>query len=301
MLKASVIIPVYNDPLRLIRCVDAILATPPTDSFEILVIDNASDPAWQLPPRIFQLPQVKVLFEAEPSSYAARNCGLLAAQGEVLLFTDSDCIPQPGWLQSALDEFERSPQMDMVAGPIELFAALPLRPTSAELFDMACGLDQERAVRNSSAFTANFAMRHSVVRELGGFDGQATSGGDVAFTQRAVAAGFHLGFFPGMCVRHPARRDLSQYRRKIRRIVSGAYQLSHHEPRFAEMFAGSGWLRSTLRPLRTASQILRSERTRQLSVMARCRAIWVLLHNKGYMQWLRLNYRWGRQSEVYRS
>src|SRR5262245_46024865 len=93
----SVIIPVYNNPDGLRRCLHALEAqTYPKSRYEIIVVDNGSDTPPADMVRAFD--RVTLLEEAVPSSYAARNRGLAQARGEVIAFTDSDCIPAPDWL-----------------------------------------------------------------------------------------------------------------------------------------------------------------------------------------------------------
>src|SRR5262249_52917854 len=94
----SVIIPVYNDAERLPKCLAALEAqTSPSGRSEGVVIDNGSGrPAA---PLLAGYTHVRASYEGRPSQYAARNRGLSLAQGEVLAFTDADCVPAPGWIE----------------------------------------------------------------------------------------------------------------------------------------------------------------------------------------------------------
>src|SRR5690606_25863401 len=96
-LMFSVIIPVYRDWYRLQLCLNALSHQSfPRDSFEIIVVNN--DP-MDIAPVDFKLPiNAMLLVEAKVGSYAARNAAIAVAQGAVLAFTDSDCIPEQDWL-----------------------------------------------------------------------------------------------------------------------------------------------------------------------------------------------------------
>ena len=96
-IAVSVIIPVLNDAPRLRTCLDALESQTFDLPFEVLVVNNGSsdDPASVL--RAF--PAARLLHEQQRSSYAARNTGVRQARGEVLAFTDSDCIPAEDWLE----------------------------------------------------------------------------------------------------------------------------------------------------------------------------------------------------------
>ncbi|MBY5994264.1 glycosyltransferase [Ferrimonas balearica] len=296
-MKFSVIIPVFNDFDRLEHCVEALLGQQTEETFELLVVDNGSQPP--LPLNSWADPKVRILSEPSPGSYAARNRGVGAAQGEVLLFVDADCLPEPDWIRRAGEALSRT-GADLVAGKVELYAANPERPNAAELFDMLCGLDQRRAVSRDHAFTANLAVRRRVMDQLQGFNASATSGSDVELTRRAVTQGFTLAYCDRMLVRHPARNSLSEYRRKIRRLVSGSYQLRDESEYFRSSFTLLRILGNCLRPPLTAMRVYHCDRAAPFSWLQRFKAIAVLFHNKYYMQWLRVEYRFGLQSEQYR-
>src|SRR5690554_2984846 len=100
MIEISVIIPTYKDWERLALCLQALenQSFKPSN-FEIIVINNLPG---DLPPAAFKLPKNAVLVdEGKPGSYAARNTGIGMAKGEILAFTDSDCIPHKDWLINA--------------------------------------------------------------------------------------------------------------------------------------------------------------------------------------------------------
>jgi len=93
----SVIIPTYRDWNRLKLCVNALKnQTYPKNRFEAIVVNN--DPADPCP--YCPLPDNFVLTtEGKPGSYAARNAGIKIAKGDILAFTDSDCIPYSDWIE----------------------------------------------------------------------------------------------------------------------------------------------------------------------------------------------------------
>ena len=65
--------------------------------FEIIIVNNG---ALEDVERIVnQYPQCRYVYEATPGSYAARNAGIAHAKGEIVAFTDTDCIPSPNWLE----------------------------------------------------------------------------------------------------------------------------------------------------------------------------------------------------------
>ncbi len=90
----SVIIPVYNDAGRLRICLAALhKQTYDSDRYEIIVIDNGSDPSPVMDNLKVEFDNVVYDQELTPGSYAARNKGITIAKGDVIAFTDADCIP----------------------------------------------------------------------------------------------------------------------------------------------------------------------------------------------------------------
>lgn len=222
----SVIIPVLDDFARLRQCLEALAAqTLPQERFEVLVVDNGSrsDPHQELRGYDF----VRVLEERAPGSYAARNAGLAEARGDVLAFTDSDCLPAPHWLSAGVEAVQRLGPEVVVGGRVELFAEQPERPTLAEEFELALGFSQERYInaRNYSV-TANLFTTPQTFARVGRFDASLRSGGDKQWGNRAHAAGVPLHYCEAALVRHPARRSMQELFRKRARVVGGHLNLA---------------------------------------------------------------------------
>jgi GT2 family glycosyltransferase len=91
---------------------------------------------------------------------AARNAGWRAARGEIIAFTDDDCIPAAGWLRAGVGLFDRDARIVGVSGRIVM--PLPPRPTDYEL--NATGLVRSEFV------TANCFYRKEALEAVGGFD-----------------------------------------------------------------------------------------------------------------------------------
>ena len=116
----SVIIPVFNDAKRLKICLAALeKQTYPQDYYEIIVVDNGSDKSLENVVR--QFPRVKLACCLDPGSYAARNHGIYIAKGEILAFTDSDCIPARDWLETGVKCLLTTANCGLLAGKIEIF------------------------------------------------------------------------------------------------------------------------------------------------------------------------------------
>jgi len=156
----------------------------------------------------------------QPGSYAARNAGAALAQGQLLAFTDADCLPQPGWLSALYAAFVAHGAGLLYAGSVTVPRPEPLE-TWTQLYDVAGGLPQDLYVRKGHAATANLAIPYDIFAGMGGFDSRHKSGGDTAFCGRALAAGYDLRYVPDAELCHPPRKTFAEVVLKRRRIKGG--------------------------------------------------------------------------------
>ncbi len=223
--RVSVVIPVFNDAAGLARCLRALDAqTWPRDALDVVVVDNGSTEPLAAVVEAFA--DARLVDEARPGSYIARNRGVGAATGEILAFTDADCVPAPDWITAGVARLLAEAGDVVVGGRIELFAADRDRASAVELFEIATALRQREYVeRGGFAATANVFVRRDVFERVGGFDEAVKSGGDVEWGQRAAAAGCRLVYADDVCVRHPARATVGELHRRTARIIGGVHDM----------------------------------------------------------------------------
>jgi GT2 family glycosyltransferase len=203
--EISVIVPVRDRPAELAELVAALeRQTLRRESFEVVIADDGSvdaSIAW------FETPdgRVRILRGAALGAPAARNRAARAARAPLLATTDSDCLPEPGWLEAGLAVLEEA---ELAAGPVR--SLVPERPSVWALLYME-RLDQEGAVRSGQAMTANLFVRRELFEGVGGFDESLLSGPDYDFVERCLAAGAKLTFTPAAVVRHASRDTGREY------------------------------------------------------------------------------------------
>ncbi|GAA4903516.1 glycosyltransferase [Mucilaginibacter defluvii] len=216
----TVIIPTFNDWDRLALCLRALeRQTYPADRFEIIVANN--NPV-DIVPEGYNLPaNCQVITEAKPGSYAARNAALKIAKGDILAFTDSDCIPYDDWISTAVNHFDNHPQCYRIGGSVELFYQ-SAKLTKAELYESVFAFNQERYVNvEGTSITANMFTRRKVFDAVGDFNDTLMSGGDYEWGVRALKGGFGIDYVPELVIKHPARHDLKEIADKARRVGGG--------------------------------------------------------------------------------
>lgn len=208
----SVIVPVRDDATKIRELISRLAAqTIPREQFEVVIGDDGSSPGSLAG---IETPDgwVRVRPGPRQTSYAARNRAAAVAKSSVLAFCDSDCSPEPTWLEEGLAALTGA---DIVAGEVRY--AAPARPTAWSLLTIDMYLDQQNNVLLSRGVTANLFVRRRLFGELGGFDESLPSGGDFDFVRRSVEAGARLAYAPAAVVRHPTIDDRRAFLRKVRR------------------------------------------------------------------------------------
>ena len=214
----AVIIPHYDDPVRLRRCLAA-MAENELGRAEVLVVDNASPE----PPEALtgEFPFARLLTEAEKGAGPARNRGVAESRAPVLAFIDADCVPAPDWLETARAVAGRA---DLVGGRVSVFDETPPPRSGAEAFEAVFAFDFRNYIeRKGFSGAGNLVTHRRVFEAVGGFGNGISE--DTEWTMRAVAAGHGLIYEDGLRVGHPSRADWPALRRKWRRMTEEAYAL----------------------------------------------------------------------------
>jgi glycosyltransferase involved in cell wall biosynthesis len=216
--SVSVIIPYYGRDPGLLSALAALrIQSYPQQAYEIIVVLNQdAAPEW------LNRQPVRIAFEVSPGSYAARNCGIGMAVGEIVAFTDADCIPDENWLRAGVDELLAHPECAFVAGDINVKYRTAHRPTPAERYDRLINLRQ-RVYVESHGFgaTANLFAFKRTFQSVGLFNSCLFSSGDLEWCRRATANGLRGYFSTKAVVDHPARRSLRDLVRKDLRVAGG--------------------------------------------------------------------------------
>jgi len=204
----SVIIPAYNAAQTIGDCLRALAAQTAGAPAEIIVADDHSTDdtaacAAALGARVVRLARV--------GRAAARNAGMSAASGDLLLFTDADCSPAPDWAAQLLSSLAAAD----VAGVKGAYAtrqreavARMVQVEFEERYDRL-----ERAARVDFFDTHSLALRASDLHALGVFDATLANNEDVDLAYRFAAHGCRLVFNRRALVYHRHPADWATYLR----------------------------------------------------------------------------------------
>jgi glycosyltransferase involved in cell wall biosynthesis len=219
--SVSIIVPVFNDEERLGGCLERLAAqTYPRDKYEVIVADNGS--ARDIRALVSRFPRTRLVVERKPGSYAARNAGLAIASGEIVGFTDSDCIPRVDWIERGVAALSKNHDVGLTGGRVILFHRNPRKLSLGEFYQEICGFPQQIYLETQRfAVTANLFMWRKVLDDVGHFHGDLKSAGDKEWGKRVFAAGYRQSYADDAIVEHPSRPSAYQVALKRMRTAGG--------------------------------------------------------------------------------
>jgi len=194
----SVIIPNYNGGATIERCLEAALASRLAD-IEVIVVDDASeDDSLE---RIRRFPCRLVRMSGHGGAARARNAGARASRGEVLFFTDADCLLEPDAVARAVETL-RSGADIAVGGTYTLAACEPgffdrFQSAFIHYFESRHAPEADYLATHALAIAAPTFRRHSGFAEAG-----MPILEDVEFSHRLRRGGCRLVMNPAVQARH---------------------------------------------------------------------------------------------------
>ena len=193
----------YNAATTLEECITSLLALDyPRDLLELIFVDNASTDATQDVLKRYH-GTLKILFEAKRGPAAARNKGLRHARGEVIAFTDSDCVVDKAWLKKIL-----APLKDKTIGIAG--GKILAKPPASDIERFGEQIhDHSKAIEEYKppyVITMNWASRLSVLREAGLFDEILLRAEDVDLSYRIFERGYKIVYQPEAIIYHANER-----------------------------------------------------------------------------------------------
>lgn len=228
MFEAAIIVPHYNDVTRLLRCLAELV--PQTRSgiaagrVELVVVDNNSTADLGAVRQAY--PDLRIIIEPLKGAAEARNRGVAETTAERLFFIDSDCVPAPDWVATALTI---AAQADLIGGHVGVFDETPPPRTGAQAFETVFAFDFRTYVeRKGFSGTGNLLTRRDVFLATGPFRNGLSE--DLDWCRRATAKGFKLVYADSLKVLHPSRGDWTALARKWRRLVDEGFGVNGNSP-----------------------------------------------------------------------
>ncbi len=194
----SIIIPSLNSPL-IDKVVSAILAQDGAENIEEVVIVG-KDAAKLVPNHL----RIRLIDTGQPvPPGTARNIGIRATTANLLIFLDSDCLPQAGWLHEHVAAHRAGHQV--VGGGVlpdgENYWSLSYNLSMFHEYDST-------AVSASRAYlpTLNLSVERQVIEKVGFLNEALPRSQDLDWTTRMNQAGYKPYFWPQAAIQHRHNR-----------------------------------------------------------------------------------------------
>jgi GT2 family glycosyltransferase len=177
-----------------------------TLDYEVLVVDSSEG---RLDYIAKEFPTVrwvafKSLLHKRISIPEQRNTGIMAANGEIIVFTDASCVPDVGWLNNLVSPIINENE--------SIVAGATFSRGKATTHDQAYKTNTHKQYINECA-TINLAFLRKLYDEIGGFDEKFDYGSDVDFSWRVINAGFKIRYQPTAKITH----DWGDKKQELRR------------------------------------------------------------------------------------
>lgn len=251
MTSVSAVICTRNRPDLIGDAVASVLANT-YPCFELLVVDQSDDDrTGAIVRRLAENhANLRYLHTSTPGLSRAYNLAIRETSGEVLAFTDDDCIAPPDWVDAIVAAFAGASDAEMLYGQVLLPDAL--EGTRDVVPTLAIAAPRRLSRRHGFqiyGMGANFAARRSLFERIGGFDEQLGGGGPLRSSQdfdlqyRAYLAGAVVLLSPDVKVDHYGVRNPAQWEATLRAygFGDGAFYAKH--VRCGDLYAASLLLR----------------------------------------------------------
>ena len=216
--QVTVIVPAYNAAGTLPSCLTALAnQSYPRTAYEVIVVDDGSTDATAA---IAHDAGVSVITQPNAGPAAARNAGIRAGSGDIILFTDADCEPVVDWIAQMV-----APMADIDFAGVK--GSYRTRQSAVVARLAQCEFE-ERYDRQERLLVIDFvdsyaaAFRAMVLREVGGFDPAFpyANNEDVDLSYRIARLGHRLVFNRKAVVYH---RHVTSWRAYIRLKIRRGY------------------------------------------------------------------------------
>jgi glycosyltransferase involved in cell wall biosynthesis len=200
----SVVVPTYNRKDWVVQLIESLdKQTYPRDKYELIIVDNGSRDGLCEVLNRFAADGVIRWFPnplADKVPAAARNFAVRQAKGEIIAFTDSDCVATPAWLAEGVQAF--GPGVGIVQG-----ATLPDPNDPRPVLYKTVEVVSEKSYAN----TCNIFYKKAALEEVGGFSqdfidfGYPMFGEDIDLACKVKYAGYSLVFSEKTVIYHHIR------------------------------------------------------------------------------------------------
>jgi len=210
-MKASIIIPAYNEEAYIAETLEAVLKQNYSD-FEVIVVDNNSNDRTAEIVRGFK--GVKLVQELNKGTNWARERGRKEARGEIIATLDADCIPPKDWLSKAESILALDQNIAAVSGPYDYYDAGPVLRLSTYLIQKYIYNLTNKILlitrKGGLIVGGNCVIKTEFLNKIGGFDTSFAFYGDDTDTAKRLSRYGKVVFTSTTILKSSSRRFKKQ-------------------------------------------------------------------------------------------
>jgi glycosyltransferase involved in cell wall biosynthesis len=207
--RVSIVLPLFNSSKELSNALSELSKQTYHDREIILVDDGSLDSTWEEAKELSSGRDDILLVRTEHGGPAhARNAGFSRSTGEIIFFSESDCVYDPAYLQRAVDALDSHPE---AAAVCLTGAPLITRSTIAtNCIDIENKVQHRLLEKGKLQPFYAWVFRRSALLKLGGFDERLFQGEDRDLFRRLKNANYSVAWVPGVNWRHVRDQTLAE-------------------------------------------------------------------------------------------
>ncbi len=217
----SVVVPVYNGEKTIDACIESLLALDyPKQAYEIVIVENGSTDRTV---EIIQRYPVRLLHSLLRGPAAARNLGIAHSTGEIIAFTDADCIADREWLTRLVEPYKQA-ETGGAGGAILAYqhSGRDVVEIFSELHSPLVNFSSGEGEFLPHLYTANASYRRSLLNRVNGFNARLIMAEDVDLAWRIqLQTGARLVYNAEAKVYHHHRSTRASLARQYRNYGYG--------------------------------------------------------------------------------
>jgi GT2 family glycosyltransferase len=255
MSSISVVVPTFDRPAALVRCLDGIAAMRGAGpDLEVVVVNDGGAPLPEVArERLRGRLDLTVVEQRRAGPAAARNTGADRARSTFVAFLDDDCVPAAGWLAALEARFADDPEVAIGGRTVNALPDNPFSSASQLLVDYLYAQHNAAGGRPTFLASNNLALPRRALLAIGGFDVafRRPAGEDRDLCDRWQRAGHRMVFAPEAIVQHAHALGPAAFWRQHFDYGRGAYA-------FRRARALRDGARIALEPARFYAQLVRT-------------------------------------------
>lgn len=230
-IKISVVIPTKNRPEKIGSCINSIVKNT-INSNEILIIDQSHTSQTQFIIKRFADPKVRYFHFPKGGKASALNYGISRAKGNIICFTDDDCLVDKNWLKNILLSFEKNPSCKGVFGRV-----LPYQSSKPRKNGLLCPCTFNKTKQKlivhptyhaeAVGYGNNMAYQREIFNQIGFFktwlgpNSIGSNAEDAEFALRTLLLGYQILYNPNVLVWHNKWLTVQQMRKQCLSYIHG--------------------------------------------------------------------------------